>query len=225
LFAIGYDGTVHGEVTLEGADAIDWEDMSAAPGTRGSPRDLIVGDVGDNSRQRDTVQLYRVAEPRLEDLGMRVAVRRFEVRLPDGPQDVEALFVDPVDGAVYLVAKWSGPAADLYRVVLTPESSETLVAEHGGTVPMRLVTAADMSPDGSRLVIRSYDSALLWERAEGSSIVETVKRPPCPVTLPKEPQGEAIAFVDAYTILLLSEYSNQPVYVLTQRGSTGLSLD
>jgi hypothetical protein len=202
---------------LDGADAIDWEDMSAAPGSQGSPGDLIVGDIGDNERARASVQLYRLTEPRPDDLGTQVAVRRFDVRFPEGPQDAEALFVDSVDGAVYLVSKHRERPARLYRVMLPSKPAGTLVAELVGTVPISFVTAADMSRDGSRLVIRSYNSAQLWKRAKGSSIAETVKGPPCPVMLPKEPQGEAIAFANPKTLVLLSEGSGQPVHVLTER--------
>lgn len=94
------------------------------------------------------------------------------------------------------------------------------IAEVVGTVPISAVTGADMSHDGSRLVIRSYDSAMLWERATGSSIVETVTGPPCPLPLPQQPQGEAIAFAGAQTLVLLSELVGQPVYVLTEQNDT-----
>lgn len=221
LFAVGLDGVVRGEVTLQGASAVDWEDMSAAPGSGGHERDLIVADVGDNDRTRGTLQLYRLGEPHASDLGERVTATRFDVRLPEGPEDIEALFVDPVDSAVYLVAKRPEPVATLYRVVLAPRPSGTLVADAVGTIPIRLATGADLSADGSRLAVRNHQHAQLWHRAVGTSIADTVKGDFCVVPLPQEPQGESIAFLDSKTLVLLSEFAGQPIYVLTERDSPG----
>ena len=67
LFALGLDGSDRGAFEVEGADAVDWEDMAAGPGPDGSPH-LFVADVGDNAESRPEVAVYRIPEPSLGSL-------------------------------------------------------------------------------------------------------------------------------------------------------------
>ncbi len=56
------DGEVTGFVRVEGAQNVDWEDIATGRSAGGGPL-VYVADIGDNRAQRDTVQVYRVAEP------------------------------------------------------------------------------------------------------------------------------------------------------------------
>ncbi len=57
VFALDRRGRFQREVTVAGAEAVDWEDIAA----RG--RTLYVGDIGDNLAARPDVTVYRFAEP------------------------------------------------------------------------------------------------------------------------------------------------------------------
>jgi len=215
LFAIGWDGTVHGTVDIDGADAIDWEDMAAGPTSNGL-RELWIGDVGDNHASRPLVQLYRLPEPSAADLEGRVAAIRYDIRYPDGPADCEALMVDPADGAVYFIEKNLMKKAAVYVVRPPPVPSGPIVAERVAEIRVRLATGADISADGSRIVVRNYKGAFLWQREPGQSLVDVLNgQAPCKIDVPAEPQSESIAFADSYTLLSLSEQPGQPLHVLT----------
>ena len=74
---------------------------------------LYVGDIGDNASRRASVDVYRVAEPRVGD-GATAPAARLRLRYPDGAHDAEALLVDPLRGDLVIVTKALG-AARAYR--------------------------------------------------------------------------------------------------------------
>ena len=57
--------------------------------------------------------------------------------------------------------------------------------------PARSTTAADISPRGDEILIKSYTLTFLWRRPAGTSIAQALMADPCPV--PTGP-GEAITF-------------------------------
>ena len=52
---------------------------------------LYIGDIGDNNHRRQTITVYRTAEPSPGD-GTTTAVETFAANYPEGPQDAEGLF-------------------------------------------------------------------------------------------------------------------------------------
>src|SRR6185369_14434409 len=62
VFAVGADGRTLATYRLAGAEAIDWEDMAAAPAADGTPT-LWLADIGDNDARRDSVTVYAAPEP------------------------------------------------------------------------------------------------------------------------------------------------------------------
>src|SRR5262245_52674772 len=65
IYAFDRQGKHRGVWRVAGAKAIDWEDMAVGPGPRRGQSYLYLGDIGDNSRKRDQITVYRVAEPGL----------------------------------------------------------------------------------------------------------------------------------------------------------------
>ena len=61
VYALDTRGKITATLDLTGATNVDWEDIDAV--TIGGTDYLWVADVGDNSKVRPNVQLYRVAEP------------------------------------------------------------------------------------------------------------------------------------------------------------------
>ncbi len=57
-------------------------------------------------------------------------------------------------------------------------------------------TAADISRDGSIIVVRTYASVWIFQRKPGESVTDVLRSEPCRVTIPNEPQGEAVAIVE-----------------------------
>ncbi|HZD04765.1 MAG TPA: hypothetical protein VE173_07600, partial [Longimicrobiales bacterium] len=101
LYAVDAGGTLLGRVLVPGGLGRDREDLALGP--CGGVDCLYIGDVGDNAEKRDSLTLYRMVEP-APDAGRAAVPGAFSFRLPDGPRDVEALFVLPGE-RLYIVTK------------------------------------------------------------------------------------------------------------------------
>lgn len=201
VFAVSSDGASAAEFTLPDVIAVDWEDMALAPdGERWS---LLLGDIGDNLSLRPEILLWRVPEPDPASPGPTATPEAFHLHYPDGPHNAETLMVDPRSGDVYVVSKIDDVATEVTQVFraaapLVDGSTMEQVAtlEFGGaTLPGNvLTTGGDISPDGSAIVIRTYDSAFVWRRTPHATIAEALATAPCPAPLASELQGEAIGW-------------------------------
>ena len=63
-----------------------------------------------------------------------------------------------------------------------------------GAVPQRWVTAADVTPAGDFVALRTYGSVLIYPRPAGQSLVAALAQAPCAGATAGEAQGEAIGF-------------------------------
>jgi hypothetical protein len=192
LFGLRADGRVATRPTVTGAQAEDWEDIGAGPGTDGRPL-LYIGDIGDNGSRRPAIDVYRVAEPRVGDAATAPAAH-LRLRYPDGAHDAEALLVDPLRGELVIVTKVLG-AARAYRASARLAAGSQTTLRAGPSINLSLVTAGDVSADGRVIVLRGYDRVAVWVRRGRERLTATLRRMPClsPTSLVPEGQGEAIA--------------------------------
>lgn len=147
-------------ITMRGVgEPRDVEGISVGP-----DGDLYVGDIGDNlDGTWSHVWIYRFPEPKqLRDA--TVDAVQYDVKYADGARNAEALMVHPKTGRVYIASKnedggglYEGPAK------LTAGSVNTF--RRVGEVPW--VTDGAFSPDGKRLVLRSYFSARAYAFENG----------------------------------------------------------
>ena len=215
------DGALRYRVTLGAVEAIDFEDIALAPRTATTDW-IYVADTGDNFRVRPEVTVYRFAEPDLNTLRAKQelqidAIERVHVRYPGGPQDVEALFVDPQTKDLYFVHKGRIGVNYLYRVENPLMKGEHVEAKKLASLPVGLVTAADISRDGRSILIRTYLDVLLWQRKTGQGVVDALVTSPCAMPHAEEPQGESIALsADGAQYLTISEGIGQPVYAFSR---------
>ncbi|MGY5077499.1 hypothetical protein ACWIGX_10490 [Streptomyces nigrescens] len=196
LYAVdGKSGRTVARITLRGVGAPrDVEAISAGP-----DGDLYVGDIGDNlGGSWNHVWIYRFPEPkRLRDT--TVTATQFVAKYADGPRDAEAMMVHPKTGRVYLASKKQGGGGALY------EGPRQLTAS--GTNTFRKVAPVDLwvtdgafSPDGTRLVLRSYFGSRIYRWQDG--------RPKDlgSVGVPVQQQGESVTFTaDGRTLMYGSE--------------------
>lgn len=219
LFALRTDGTAIAKLLVTGAQNVDWEAIAAAP-ANGVPS-LYIGDIGDNDLERANVTIYVVPEPAIDPAPAKVAVaERIDLRYDDGPHDAETLLVDPTDGTIVVVTKRFDGSSGIYVANRT-----TGILEHRGTLSLAtaplsglLATDGAVSPDGSRLIVRTYGPAFMWRRSPGQSLVEALGGVPCPLPTSDETQGEAVAFAaDGRGYFTVSERLRQPLwyYALT----------
>lgn len=205
LFALGREGEVLGRLPLSGARNRDWEDIAVGPCESGSC--IYVADTGDNDEVRRRVTLYRVPDPGLPD-GAPVPAEAFPIRFPDGPRDVEAMFVLP-GPLVYLISKGRRDAATLFRYPppLRPEETVTLEAvqalsDRALSLPSQ-ITGADASPDGSTVVVRTYQSLRFFHVEDGR--LSPVPGAKVELRTLYEIQGEGVALGPEGQVALTSE--------------------
>jgi hypothetical protein len=197
VWSLDGEGMLLGTVAVAGAEAVDWEDIAIGPGPGGGDW-LYVADTGDNAGTRPAVVLYRFPEP--EPAAGSATAEALRVAYPEGPIDVEALLVDPQTGDAYLIAKRLLAAPEVYRVPAAAWEGGETVAERAGELGLGLaglaggpVTAADASPDGSLLAVRTYGGVWVWRRHPGVGVAAALQGTPCPAPAPPEIQGEALA--------------------------------
>ena len=222
FFAMCTAGKSLGTVTLTGATATDWEDIAIAP-KPGGGNYLYLGDIGDNSANRTAgISIYRVTEPTSAANAAIAAANYTKVTLkyPDlVPRNAESLLVDPLSGDLFIVTK--GPAARVYSapatVFDTPGAIASLTSLGGLKVLLSNATAADISPDGLHILIRSASTtAYLFERSIGQTVAQALQGTPIPFTLKAETQGESIGWAadgkGFYTTSELAGTGSAPVW-------------
>jgi hypothetical protein len=161
---------------------------------------LWLGDIGDNNDSWPSVRLHAITEPdQLVD--QQVLARTYPFTYADGSHNAESILADPLAAHVWVVTKqmaagsvWSVPLAAGITV------SATMVGDVNG-----LVTDAAMSPDGKWYVIRDYLGAMLHRSPVTVASVAVGQN----ITLPFQPQGEAITFTaDGSALLVAGERDN-----------------
>lgn len=165
---------------------------------------LWIGDVGDNTAQRDDAALYAIDEPGRSS--RTVDASRYPVSLDGGPADVEALLAPPGSDRLFLVTKAFGsarvmqaPAADL-----APDRVTTFRSVAEG-LP-QLVTDGAFSPDGSRVALLTYGSVWTVDPEDWSLVGHQ--------NLPALVQSETLAFVSDHEVLVGSEGISSPLHRL-----------
>jgi hypothetical protein len=197
----------------------DFEELAAGPGPVAGTGYLYVGDIGGNASPGDvrgTVKIVRIPEPPVPgQAGGQVPVVAlpandvFTLTYPDGQYDAEAMIIDPRNADLYLFTKTVG-VSRVYRANLNGSGSGAVVPMvFVTTVPFPEPSAAAISRDGGRILLRDEDRALQWQRGPGVSVADALRQAPVAVPVvgrPLEPNGEAIAFTaDGSGYLTVSE--------------------
>ncbi|HWB79158.1 MAG TPA: hypothetical protein VG755_29560 [Nannocystaceae bacterium] len=208
VFAIYESGASLAELAIDDAIALDWEDMSLGPGPDEGVDYLYFGDIGDNPELRATVQVYRVAEPDPADgSGTVTGAVMLDLNYPDGSHNAETLLVDPKTGDIVIVTKEARGPSIVFVAPFPQEEGAPIdmqaigeLAFGSATLPgSELATGGDISPDGSTIAIRTYDSVFGWRRTPTMTLEEAFAGAPCPLPMMARTQGEALAFTtDAY---------------------------
>ncbi|MGW8265664.1 MAG: hypothetical protein ACWGSQ_04800 [Longimicrobiales bacterium] len=205
LFALDQEGGLVARIPFVGARMWDWEDLAVGDCPTGTC--LYLADTGDNQEIRPRAQLLRITEPvLLEETPLTAEV--FPITLPNGPRDIEAIFVLP-GGEVYFISKGRNDPLTVYRYPLPLRPNELVSLEEVQTLSdgsMSLfsqVTGADASPDGRMVVVRSYE-ALFFYRVEDGHLTPLEGGRVALLTL-QEPQGEAVGFGPEGRIILTTE--------------------
>lgn len=215
FFAINRRGELLAELALTTVPKlVDAEDIAIGRGPGGASF-IYLGDTGNNLASswlgipRRKAVLYRIPEPDVASSARQLKVRLREAfpivfTFPYGARNVEAFFVDPVSGELFIITKETDGHSQLLVASATQLAGGggqlTFVGQlrfgqpplPGSTMP----TSAAISKDGSAILVRTYSSVFLFSRTPGESVLSALSRAPVVYASPREAQGEAIAFID-----------------------------
>lgn len=196
LYLVDTLGRLLGTLYLDGVFNRDWEDIAAGPGPDKGKFYLYAGDIGDNFNFFPFITVYRLPAPKpAPGSWTDTLIHQFDVLnfvYPDGPHNAEAFIVDPLSLNIYVFTKESQAAIYVARYPQSTTQAGQLVKL--GTIPVSTVTAADITADGTGIVVKNYDDSYYWSRQPGESIATALARQPLRLAYHKEPQGEAIVW-------------------------------
>ena len=224
----------------------DWEDMSG--GVYNGTNYLFIGSFGDNDEKRKDYRIIWFEEPAIDSVNMpeqTVTPNYIRYKYPDGKShNNEALMYDNLTNTIYIITKVYYDVCQVFKMPfrLDYNTKDTITLEYvcdlgkksdlgSGSQPYKgfhLVTAADISPDGKYILIKNHNNivstycwVLYWERQEGESIDDAIKRQPQPLKAynTTEWQGEAICWLDDNTFYTTSDADdgNPPIYKFTRK--------
>jgi len=206
VFALDVHGKVTARVQVTGATVEDWEAMAVGPCPDGSC--LFMADIGDNSAKRQSVTVYRVAEPSGKEAAVTGA-DAIEMKYPDGAHDAEALLVTP-DGSILIVTKGETGPVNVYRAPanVRPGAAVTLerigASIQGKATQEQRITDGAVSPDGQWVALRSRGSLVFFRTTDFLKGQWNEARRVDLAAL-REPQGEGIALGSNNTVFLAGE--------------------
>ena len=226
----------------------DWEDMSG--GVYEGVNYLFIGAFGDNDETDGNYSIVYFEEPAIDSVNTQeVTVTPHQIKYvyPDGKNhNNEALMYDNREQMIYIITKVYYNVCQVFRLPFRLDyGSEVRTLEYicdlgvkadlgsGNTPSMgfHLVTAADISPDGKYILIKNHNNTatfycwvLYWERQDGESVADAVKRQPQPLKAynTTEWQGEAICWLDSTTFYTTSDSDGEPPIYKYTKGNTAL---
>lgn len=217
LYALDHQANLCAILNLEGIKNRDWEDIASWKDPKNGKAYLFVGEIGDNNAKYGSVFVYKVEEPRVNEgdsIYTAKTVESFEINYEDGARDAEALFIDPASADIYIVSKREDQVG-LYRVT-SPQSAQPNIAHKVCTLPLSWVTAADISSNGKKLLVKTYPGVWQFKLSRSKDGGLTVTKKPKSLPYITEPQGEGLCF-DAkakayYTLSEAGESGEQVLY-------------
>jgi hypothetical protein len=244
LYALGPDGSDRGRVRVVGAKNRDWEGLDTFV-WQGRAM-ILIADIGDNHRRHERHTLYVVEEPgpgqdRLRRSGEVDVAWRIDFAYPDGKHDAEGVAVDAAAGEVLILTKRDEPPLLFAVPLLATVAGSSATARRVGAVERipppsnqdrqhtygafySQPTALDISPDGRKMMVLTYQHAYLFNRMPGDAWAFAVRQRPVLIRLPPPHEGrllrqrEAICFSpDAMSLLVTSEGDRPGIFVLRAR--------
>ena len=172
----------------------DWEDIAIGAGPKEGVTYVYVGDIGDNRAEYPVKFIYRFEEPIFAGQ-TELIISDYDtliVKLPDGVRDSEALTIDPISNDMLLISKRED-SVRVYQLNYM-DQKDTLLAERIAVLSLHNINAADISANGTEVLMKDYDRIYYWERAGNESMSELLIKKPIRLPYTNGPQDEAIAW-------------------------------
>ena len=222
IFAINEQGETVATVNFSGLEARDWEDIAVAGDW------IYIAEIGDNFGVNENIRVYRLHEPDLKPdrLGQTIDLKtgsweEMTLHYPGGARDAESLVATP-DAHLLIISKdkkgsnfytlkrpWSnGQIATLDKIFDNVDIGET------GWLT-RLVTGADLSPDGRQLTLTTYAQLWQYDLASPYNFASIGISAPRKRDLPPLRQCESVCYsADGQSLWVSSEGKRAPLWEL-----------
>ncbi|KAH3855621.1 uncharacterized protein LOC127871057 [Dreissena polymorpha] len=207
-------------IEIDGAHALDWEDIACGPCDGTSGHCIYVADTGGNAGG-DANTIYKIREP-TDDLihgngGTMHVHLESKLEFSWDQHDCETVMVDN-HGEVYVVSKVS--AGNHPKLVHLPHSAwgtnHRVFVNEGVHLPVTTGSydpvGGDISPDGHEVLLKTYGHVYYWYVPDGDYYKHMTS---APLALPYTPerQGEAVCFdSQAAGYYTMSEGKGAPLY-------------
>ena len=244
IFAMTGTGGDRGTVNLGGISAKDFEDIAIGPGPRAGKDYLYIADFGDNGHSRATVVIHRIAEPAPPGAGRSITVPKDQIESfvyqyanPNNAgktwrRNAESLIVDPRTGDLAIVEKQlstidgKSDMGWVYRIGKGQlVEGSVIIAQPKVAIKQRRdtkygpMTGADISPDGSMILVKNAVETFAWKRGSGQSVFAAFGAYPVTSCIAPKSVGEAIAFTaNGSAFLSVTEKVNAPVNKISISG-------
>jgi hypothetical protein len=205
-----------GVLTLDGMSFSDVEDIAVGPGPDPSKSYIYLADIGDNNMKASTITIYRIAEPIFTNANAQTMIHinefeKFKLSYSRGSANAETFMVDPITKQWFILTKENSKSV-VYIADYPQSTATTTLLKAKAILNLDLLTAGDISPDGSEILLRDKDQIWYWKRNNSESILQTLLKEPknAPFAV-NEKQGEGICFssnADGY--LTDTETQNHP---------------
>jgi hypothetical protein len=193
---------------------------------------ILAADIGDNllTPSRPNIALWK-----LPPGGGTNKMTVFRFQYPDGAHDCEALLLTKDGSPIFVTKAINGPAGVYVpEAALDPSGKAVPLKKVGQFQPQRtgtenpmgvngqnMVTGGANSPDGRKVVLRTYSDAYEWDVPDGDVVRAITAGKPRITPLPREPFGEAIAYTPDGSEFLTVSDRNEPVKILRYKPATG----
>lgn len=220
LFLVDSTGNTLASGSVFNATSRDWEDMASFVYKDTSY--LLVADVGDNPINKSEYWLYLIKEPEYDSqntTGNSYQIyRTIEFQYENGSQNCESVGVDVWDKKIILVSKSGSGNGEryVYEIPMVVEKgTETTTAKLIGQFEMDGTTAMDISNDGQRAIVLTYQDAYEFTKFLGSSWADAFAVAPRKISMPSRPGGEAIAYGrNGVELYLVREGNSSPLWFI-----------
>ncbi len=179
---------------------IDCEDIALLYNAKGKSK-LFIGDIGDNNAKRDFISVFVFDEPNVNWVSKKeiqiTDVKELKFKYPDGARDAECLLVDDRDKKIYIVSKRED-SVGVYSAPLNSASGKIILLKKEATLffnapyGSKWVVAGDVARNGKEVVIKTYVNIYYWDRRDGETIPQCLKKPYIGLPYKPEVQGEAV---------------------------------
>jgi hypothetical protein len=194
VYGLTTAGAVRGTLNYR-AKPVDVEGLAVVNDT------LYVGDIGDRTRTRGLITVYRFDNPRAT--GLTVTYRSYDFAFRDGPKDAETLLVTE-SGRILLVT--AGKNAAIYAGPRQPSRQVLNRLTKVADAPDNITDGAFL-PGGKKIALRSNRTVYILDASSYETVVSA--------ELSTQPKGKSLAIsLDGESLLLGTQGRNAKVYAV-----------